>query len=445
MVEGIEHLGAELHPAHFVDVEVLLDADVEVVQPRPMQRRLRGVAEEALLGVCEAGAVDETFLEQMLLVFTDLPTGYILLEEPAEDRSYATWNAWVQERLETLKTGVVYLVSDRAKALVQLAEQGLGCLSIPDFFHLLHDLSQGYSLAIARRLKQAQQELAKAESGQRRFRGMDKRRGAAGAAHRQFRASQAQVQQWEEARQAYRGHLETLSVAMHPFSIWDSTPQSSAQVQVHLQAEIEAIEALAAHHQLPPRPKIIEKVSKQVGPLAALVDFWWDGVDHDLTQLTLSATWRAWAKECLLPLAYWERQAARTRSKRKKAKMTEAADSLRVGFDQHVITQGLSGPALADWRQWATQQAKAFQRASSAVEGRNGYLSQMHHNHRGLPKYRYRTWKALHNFDCRAADGSTPASRFFRQDFPDLFETVLSQMGELPRPRQCKGPKGLSH
>jgi len=27
--------------------------------------------------------------------------------------------------------------------------------------------------------------------------------------------------------------------------------------------------------------------------------------------------------------------------------------------------------------------AKAFQRASSAVEGRNGYLSQMQHNHRG--------------------------------------------------------------
>ena len=30
-----------------------------------------------------------------------------------------------------------------------------------------------------------------------------------------------------------------------------------------------------------------------------------------------------------------------------------------------------------------------------------------------LPKRRYEVWSAVHNFDCRASDGSTPASRFF--------------------------------
>jgi hypothetical protein len=33
-------------------------------------------------------------------------------------------------------------------------------------------------------------------------------------------------------------------------------------------------------------------------------------------------------------------------------------------------------------------------------------------------------WTALHNFDIRAADGTTPAARFFKHSFPDLFETV---------------------
>ena len=42
------------------------------------------------------------------------------------------------------------LVSDRAKALIQLAEQGLGCLSMPDFFHLMHDMVKSDSLALAR-------------------------------------------------------------------------------------------------------------------------------------------------------------------------------------------------------------------------------------------------------------------------------------------------------
>src|SRR6266852_7003989 len=48
------------------------------------------------------GAVDETFLERMLLIFADLPTGYLLLEEVADDRTYATWKARVDERLAAL-------------------------------------------------------------------------------------------------------------------------------------------------------------------------------------------------------------------------------------------------------------------------------------------------------------------------------------------------------
>ena len=42
----------------------------------------------------------ETFLARMILVFMDLSTGYLLLEEVAEDRPYATWKALVDERLK---------------------------------------------------------------------------------------------------------------------------------------------------------------------------------------------------------------------------------------------------------------------------------------------------------------------------------------------------------
>jgi hypothetical protein len=39
------------------------------------------------------GAVEETFLERMILVFMDLSTGDLLLEDVADDRTYATWKA----------------------------------------------------------------------------------------------------------------------------------------------------------------------------------------------------------------------------------------------------------------------------------------------------------------------------------------------------------------
>jgi hypothetical protein len=78
------------------------------------------------------GAVDETFLQRLMLVFMDLASGYLLMEEVAVDRTYDPWYGCINERLTTFGIGVSYLVSDRAKALVKLAQTGLDCLSIPD-------------------------------------------------------------------------------------------------------------------------------------------------------------------------------------------------------------------------------------------------------------------------------------------------------------------------
>src|SRR5262249_50661431 len=58
------------------------------------------------------GAVDETFLQRMMLVFMDLASGYVLMEAVAVDRSYQTWYSGVNERLQTFGIGVLYLVSE---------------------------------------------------------------------------------------------------------------------------------------------------------------------------------------------------------------------------------------------------------------------------------------------------------------------------------------------
>ena len=105
------------------------------------------------------GAVDETFLQRMMLVFMDLATGYLLMEEVATDRSFDTWYDRANNRLTTFGTEVLYMVSDRAKALIKLAHTGLGCPSIPDVFHLGHDLAKGYALGIFGRLRQAKRDL----------------------------------------------------------------------------------------------------------------------------------------------------------------------------------------------------------------------------------------------------------------------------------------------
>ena len=391
------------------------------------------------------GAVDETFLEHLMLVLQDVSTGYLLLETVADDRTYATWKAVVDQRLEELGAGVSYLVSDRAKALIQLAAQGLKCLSMPDFFHFVHEIVKSYSLALGRRVRQARQDLKHAE--ERLARHVARAPAALNSpeAKAHVEAKQVEVQQWEEVQRTYRHHLETLSLTLHPFGIADSLPQTSAQVECRLHMEVEAIEALARRHQLPARDDAMQKVRTQLPALAALVDFWWQGVQQDLEPCALSPRWRQWVHAYLLPMVYWDYQVARTRCRRRKAKMRQALEVVRTAFERHPITLRLAPHVLAAWKAWATDRVKSFQRTSSAVEGRNGYLSQMQHNQRGLPKQRYKVWAVLHNFDGRAADGTTPAARFFRQTFPDLFETVLSHIEVLPRARQRKYEVALSH
>ena len=187
---------------------------------------------------------------------------------------------------------------------------------------------------------------------------------------------------------------------------------------------------------LPLKKDTLDKVQKQLAGIAALLDVWWQTVRQDLTQLAMTPRWTQWAEDVLLPLMYWQEHLRRTRHQGQKAQIVLVLQAVEEAFERHPCTRQLNPEVLAGWKAWAAEHARAFQRASSAVEGRNGYLSQMQHNHRGLPMRRYQVWTVLHNFDCRAADGTTPASRFFRRSFPDLFERVLSQIDELPMPRQ---------
>ena len=392
------------------------------------------------------GAVDETFLQRMILVFMDLATGYLLMEEVAVDRSFDTWCARANARLTTLGIGVAYLVSDRAKALIKLAETGLHCLSIPDLFHLSHDLAKGYTLSIFGRLRQAKRDL---EHAQQRLETVQKKaqrdRGQVAQTEAQVAICATLVHHWQEVGSVWKQPLSNCSRIWHPGRLADSTRQTSQEVKEPLGTEFEAIETLLATNGLPMKQDLLAKVRQQLAGISALVDVWWQTVRQDLTQLAMTPRWTQWAEDVLLPLMYWQEQLRRTRCPGHKAQIALVLQAVEETFARHPCTRQLKPEVLTGWQAWAAEHARAFQRASSAVEGRNGYLSQMQHNHRGLPTRRYPVWTALHNFDCRATDGTTPASRFFRRSFPDLFESVLSQIDALPMPRQRRQALAASH
>lgn len=181
-------------------MEALVVTRVETAQGWEQEGVAGGEVRESI------GAVDETFLAQMILVFQDVPTGYMVQEEVADDRTYATWKALVDERLQALGTSVLYVVSDRAKALIQLAEHGFECLSMPDVFHFMPDIVKSYALALGRRVRQAHQELLAAQEALARLQGRSHAAHEAPEAQALVATRHTEVTRWDEAHHTSRRH-----------------------------------------------------------------------------------------------------------------------------------------------------------------------------------------------------------------------------------------------
>jgi hypothetical protein len=194
------------------------------------------------------GSVDETFWERMMLVFMDLMSGYVLLEEVANERTYATWYERVQARLEPLKTSVLSLVSDRAKALIKLAQTGLKCPSIADVFPLLHELAKGYALVIWRPLNTSRQALRRAQAHLATCQAEGANEGAIASAQGAVATAEAEVAHWHEVGDTFRGHLRAMSLQVHPWRLEDATPQSAQEVEAKWAAEVAALQALLEAH-----------------------------------------------------------------------------------------------------------------------------------------------------------------------------------------------------
>jgi hypothetical protein len=382
------------------------------------------------------GAVDETFLQRMLRVFMALAPGYLLMAEVAADRGFAPWYDRANDRLTTVGTEVLSVGSDRATALIPLAQTGRGCLRIPDVFHLSHALARGYALSIFSRLRQAKQALEQARQRLEALQSAQADRAQVEQAQALTATSEPSVNPWQGVRRAWKEHVSNLSRILQPWRLADSTRQPSQEVERQWRAELEAIETLLETNGLLGKKDSLNKVRKPLVGVSALVDCWWQTVRRDLELMAMTPRWTQGAEELLLPLRYWHEQLRRTRCPEQKAQGALVLQAVEAACAWHACPRQLNPALLADWNAWAAEPARAFPRASSAVEGRNGSLSQRQHNHRGLPTRRYQVWTVRHNFDCRAADGTTPAARFCRRPCPDLFESVLSKIDELPLPRQ---------
>ena len=127
---------------------------------------------------------------------------------------------------------------------------------------------------------------------------------------------------------------------------------------------------------------------------------------------------------------------AQTRTVEGGKPLRELAERLRAPlFEPGGILSDLSSETQDQLHDEATRLANVFQRSSSNVEERNGYLSLRNHQLRGLDRPRKREcFTAIHNFFLTRPDGTTAAERFFAQKPRSMFAAILESVELAPAP-----------
>ena len=385
------------------------------------------------------GSGDETFDgDRILLVMLDLISGYIFVEEEAEDRSYETWMERVKARLDPLKIQVRHFISDRGKSLIKLALSGLKCAAGADLFHAQYDLSKWVGFGFFRKTEQTNKQVKKAQEVVEILTLQAAPEAEVLEKKRLLDQALSEQRKLEEGKQRYHQLQQEVSVSLHAFVAKTSVAQTSPQAQERLEELNGHLSQLAQTHEISDSKGISKKFSKQISDLCSILDVWWLWTKESLEGKGLDEKTREGLLYGLLPVVYWDHQRQKTQNPSMRDVYYNAWTTAMSHWQNHPLSQALAPQDQLEHLSWADWICSKFHRASSAVEGRNGDLSQMIHNGRGLSSTRLKALTVISNFDSRRDDGTTAAERLFGRSFPDLFTWLVEQMGDLPLPRKSQ-------
>ena len=397
-------------------------------------------------------AKDETFTGGLCLVAMEPKSNYILLEQAAQGRDQDTWNALMEQALSGLHCQVIQSTSDEAPGLLAYVEHHLGAHHSPDLFHVQHELVKAVSGPMA--TKQRAAAKAATEAQERREQGQGQLQGAGEAPEKRGPGrppkATASLEQLAQEAQATRQEFERISVqreqvaqsirrigqAYHFVDLERGVRRNGQLIAADIQAQIDTIRSVAQHEGLSQAClERIEKAERVVPKMQATIAFVSGYVRQQVRQLDLTPPVSYALHAHLIPSCYLER-VAQTRPVSAGEPLRALAERLRSAlFESGGALAELSEAEQSQLHQQAKELAEVFQRSSSNVEGRNGYLSLRNHQLRGLDRPRKRAClTTIHNFFLTRADGTTAAERFFGQKPRSIFAAILASVDLPPAP-----------
>jgi len=382
-------------------------------------------------------AGDEAFFDDtVMLVLMDMASGYLVVEEEADNRSYETWKITCESRLEQLGLKVRHFVSDRGKSLIKLATDFLKCRPGADLFHAQFDISKWLGRSLNGKLGRAYKTLKDAEKKLLSLEGKTIITEKLIEQKKQIKQYAEQLNFIKKGRDAYREAQLSVSAAVHAFSMQDNQPQTSRQIENHLEDVADCFESIAEKQSTKDTKNSTGKFRRQIKDASSIVDTWWLWNSESLFAYELNTETKKWILYTLLPVIYWYTQRQRTQNPEMRKVYEIAWEMAHNTYKNHPFTDTISKTDLEQWQSWGEWACGNFHRTSSAVEGRNGCLAQSYHNCRGMTIRRRKALTAIHNYDTRRRDGTTPAQRLYGEKFEDMFEWLIGQMSALPLARK---------
>lgn len=324
------------------------------------------------------------------------------------------------------------LVSDRAKGLIKLGKpEYMDVCSMPDLFHFQQDLARGIGAPIGKAWKKAKEAYKEAKE-----------------CYGERKALESAYLKLDICRNRYQSGMHGINKAVQPFTNTGEF-KTEKTIRHSIISSVRLIEKQAKQIDKEVKEKLISKIVTQIDGIVEGITSWQQWAEQSATifvdQAAIEITdveLKKWLLHYLLPVFIWELALRRTHSKSKNKKLRDAyQENLKQARDK-LKGSNLENHIPLDKHnmclEWAMQTARTFQRSSSQVEGRNGYLAFVHKANRGMSDQRLKVLTVVHNFDIRSWDGKTPAERLFKQDFPDLFEFVLQNVTGFREPRRFK-------
>ena len=358
----------------------------------------------------------------------------------------------MEPALAPLKGNVIQATSDEAPGLLASVEHHLGAHHSPDVFHVHHELVKAVAAPMAatqraaeKAVKAAEEVLQQAQEQAQRDNPAPERRGpgrppkgapSLAQATQEVEAARQACQRLTGQREQVTQSIRAIGHAYHFVDLQRGVRRNGQLIASDLQEQMGTIRHIA--HQEGLSEACLERLAKAervVPKRQATIEFVSTYVRQQGGQRRLPQP-QAYAMHAHLMPSYDLDRVASTKPSMEGQGLRELADRLRTRlFDAGGTLSELSLSEPEQLQQKAATLAEVFQRSSSNVEGRNGYLSLRNHALRGLDHPRKRAClTAIHNFLLTRPDGTTAAERFFGPKPRSMFAAILQSVEIPPAP-----------